>query len=172
MSLSEKIDTDLQSNFGDLVSYELTELLKLNIDFMQAFCPVGGVAAIMVGIPGVPLPNPEFWQECDGSEITNPNSPLRTQGPIINTTPNLIEKYIRMPISFGQAGVSGGFNSTSLFRHNHGGRTGDADPGNDIDDGSSIQDAVSHTHTIDYAFPNPVNVEPPYYTVKFYMRIQ
>ena len=172
MTLSTKIDITEQSEFGDLVSFELSTLLKLNIDFMQAFCPVGQVVPIMVGIVGVPLPDSNFWQECNGSEIINPNSPLRTQGPIINYVPNLIDKFVRMPISFGQSGVNAGFNSTILFKHDHGGVTSVADPGNDIDDGSTVQDAVSHSHTVSMDFPNPVNMEPPFYTVKFYMRIQ
>ena len=167
-----KIDDDLVSEFGDVVSNELLTELKTNMDFMSSFCPVGAVAPILFGLPGVPTPDPNIWQECNGSEITNPNSPLRSQGSSVRRTPDLRDRYVRMPNTFGLSGNTGGFNSTLIFRHNHGGRTNTVGTGGAIRGGYNKRHARSHSHAINTSFPNAINVEPPYYTVKFYMRIQ
>lgn len=172
MSLSEKIDEDLLSQFGDIVATDLKALLKKNLDFMFNACPVGAIAPILVGLPGVPLPDENIWQECVGSEINNPNSPLRSQGDSLRFTPNMIDRYVRVPINFGLAGNPGGLNATLAFKHNHGGRTNTVGVGGDVGSGHDKRHTRSHSHKNNYSFSTPVNIEPPFYTVKFYMRIQ
>lgn len=167
-----KIDENLFAEFGDVLAHELATLFRENIDFMSAFCPIGAVAPIMVGLPGVPVPDPNIWQECDGSEITNQNSPLRSQGNSLRFTPNMINRYIRVPTNFGLTGTLGGENATLKFKHNHGGQTNKVTTGGAIRSGHNKRHASAHRHGIKTSFENPVNVEPPYYTVKFYMRIQ
>ncbi|MCH9665273.1 MAG: hypothetical protein K0U41_05435 [Gammaproteobacteria bacterium] len=168
----DKVTSNL-INYGNIVSHELATHLRENLTVLNNIIPVGEVVMIMVGIPGVPLPDPNIWQECNGSEITNQNSPLRTAGAAQRYTPNMINRYIKIPTNVSDTGDLGGHNDTYSFRHNHGGRTGghrapeDGDPSD-----SAHRTATDHTHTIDFAFPNLVNVEPPYYTVKWYMRIQ
>lgn len=172
MSTAFKIDEDQLNEYGDIIAYELMTKFKDSIDFMNIFCPVGAVAPIMFGLPGVPVPDLNMWQECNGSEITNPNSPLRSQGASRRYTPNMINRYMRVPINFGLAGNSGGFNTTLQFKHNHGGTTNTVGVGGAIKSGHNANTAISHSHEITTSFPNRVNVEPPFYTVKFYMRIQ
>jgi hypothetical protein len=167
-----KIDDSSVADFGDVVAWELATALKNGIDFMSGFCPVGQIVPILTNMPGVPLPDPNIFQECDGSEITNPNSPLRSQGGSPRFVPNMIDRYLRVPINFGLSGQTGGLNSTLQFKHNHGGRTNTVGTGGAIRSGYNKRHARSHSHAINTSFPNPVNVEPPYYTVKFYMRIQ
>jgi hypothetical protein len=167
-----KIDDDLISKFGDIVATELMQSFKDNIDFMSSFCPIGEVIPILVGMPGVPDPDPNIFQECDGSEITNENSPLRSQGGSPRFTPNMIGRYIRVPVNFGLSGNSGGYNTTLQFKHSHGGRTDTVGTGGAIRSGFNKRHARSHSHEIKESFTTPVNVEPRFYTVKFYMRIQ
>ena len=168
----EKIDED-DLEFGDIVSYELATIIKDNIDLLSLAVPTGEVVPIMVGIPGVPTPDANIWQECNGSEIINENSPLRTIGGVQRFTPDLRERYIKVPQIFGQSGDEGGLNDSYIFRHNHAGVTGgfvapeDGDPS-----GSQFMTAINHAHTIDYSFDFATNVEPPHFTVKWFMRIQ
>lgn len=169
--MSSKIDSNSKQNFGDLVSQELATALKRNADFLLACSPVGTIAPILVGFPGVPTPDPNVWQECDGSEITNEHSPLRSQHEK-RFTPNMIERYLRVPAIFGQSGQVGGENATLQFKHNHGGRTNVVGIGGAIKSGYDSRTARPHSHGIKESFFHPVNVEPPYYTVKFYIRIQ
>ncbi len=171
---SDKLDNVGYSDFGDVVSIELAEAMRKNLDFLRAVCAIGEIAPIMVNIPGVPLPNPDYFQECDGSEIVNENSPLRSLGLTQRFTPNMIDRYIIITPTGGQtAGQAGGYNNTYAFKHNHSGYTGSVGSNSDSDHSHSAREAAfSHNHTIADAFPSPINVEPPFYTVKFYMRIQ
>ena len=168
----EKINTD-DLEYGDIVSFEVSSQLKDNIDLLSLVVPVGEITPIMVGITGVPTPDSNIWQECNGSEIVNENSPLRTIGNEQNFTPDLRERYIKVPIIFGQSGQIGGLNNTFIFRHNHAGVTGaheapeDGDPSND-----QRMAEPFHTHTIQFDFNFSINIEPPFFTVKWFMRIQ
>jgi hypothetical protein len=174
MSNSSKIDLTGVSEFSDVVSQELAAALKLNIDFLQNLCAIGQVAPILTGIVGVPLPDANIWQLCDGSEIVNENSPLRSQGASQHFTPNMTNRFQMMVKPGGQsAGTLGGENNTYAFKHNHGGYTGSVGSNQDGNHSHSLREAAfSHNHTIAYDFNYGVNVEPPFYTVKFYMRIQ
>lgn len=167
-----KIDDASLSDFGDIVAWQLSTALKVNIDFMSAFCPVGNIVPILVGMTGVPTPDSNIWQECDGSEIVNENSPLRSQGGSPRYTPNMIDKYLRVPTNFGLSGNQGGVNATLVFKHNHGGTTNTVSTGGDVDSGHNKRHTKNHSHKINTSFSNPINIEPPFYTVKFYMRIQ
>lgn len=169
--MSSKIDSDSVQDFGDIISHDLATLLKDNNDFLLACSPVGTIAPILFGFPGVPLPDSNVWQECNGSEITNPNSPLRSQN-VKNFTPNMIDRYMKVPSIFGQSGQTGGVNATLQFKHNHGGRTNTVGVGGAVKSGFNTRTARPHSHAINDSFANPVNVEPPFYTVKFYIRIQ
>ena len=170
---SDKLDTVDYSDFSDVVSVELADAMRKNLDFLRTVCGIGEIAPIMVNIPGVPAPNPNYWQECNGSEITNENSPLRSQGILQRFTPNMTDRYILITPAGGQiAGVPGGVNATYAFKHNHGGRTTWVNTNGDTDHSSSIQEANPHDHTIAFDLDFALNVEPPYKTVKFYMRIQ
>lgn len=173
MANSKKIDLDGVADFSDVVSTEIAADLKLNIDFLQAVCAVGQVAPILTGLPGVPTPDPDYWQECNGSEITNENSPLRSLGANKRYVPDMRQRYIMMVKPGGQAsGTLGGENSTYAFRHNHGGITSTIGTNSDVDHSSNMQEARDHYHTVGYSFDYPVNVEPPHIIVKFFMRIQ
>jgi hypothetical protein len=174
MSNSIKIDTDNFSDFADVISQELAQALKLNIDFFQNMCAIGQVAPILTGVAGVPLPDPNIWQLCDGSEIINENSPLRSLGATQHFTPNMIDRFQMMVKPGGQsAGTLGGENNTYAFKHNHGGYTGSVTSNSGSRHSHDLREAAfSHNHTIGYDFNYPVNVEPPFYVVKFYMRIQ
>ena len=174
MSNSIKIDTNNLANFSDVVSQELAQSLKLNIDFFQNLCAIGQVAPILTGVAGVPLPDPNIWQLCDGSEIVNENSPLRSLGSNQHFTPNMTDRFQMMVKPGGQsAGTLGGENNTYAFKHNHGGYTGSVGSNSGSRHSHNRREAAfSHNHTIANSFDYAFNVEPPYYTVKFYMRIQ
>lgn len=174
MANSQKIDLTNLANFSDVVSFDLAALLKLNTDFLQAVCAVGNVAPILTGLTGVPNPDPNIWQECNGSEITNENSPLRSLGASQHFTPDMRERYIMMVKPGGQSsGTLGGVNNTYAFQHNHGGYTGSVTSNSDSKHSHSAREAAfSHNHTIANSFDYGVNAEPPFITVKFFMRIQ
>ena len=164
------INSDL-SKFGKILSQELATQLYQNINALDSIIPIGGIAPILINIAGVELPNNNIWQECDGSEIINENSPLRSTGGTVRTTPNLIDRYLRVPATFGLSGGYGGDNEKD-FKHNHSGHTGSHyNPSGDVDNGSIPEGRPVHNHTISNDL-SLINTEPPFYTVKFYQRIQ
>jgi hypothetical protein len=169
MSAFTNIDTDM-AEFGDVVSQELADLFRTNADYLSKIIPVGHIVPIMTNIPGVETPDSNVWQECDGSEITNVNSPLRSTGGSSRYTPNMVDRYIKVGTT-AQSGNTGGSHSVS-FSHNHGGWTGDHESPADADPSTTLFNvAASHRHQILTDLAGPLNWEPPYFVVKFFMKI-
>lgn len=168
----QPIDDDL-TEFGRIVSQELATLIKENIDYLHASIPVGQVCPIMVNIPGVATPDPAVWQLCDGSEITHPSSPLRSTGGNTHFTPNLTDRFVRFVTTVGESGTSGGANTTTAFSHSHGGWTGEWESPEDADPSNNAQNtSITHRHTIANDLTTPINMEPEYFILKFFMKIQ
>lgn len=157
--------------FADIVSQELATQIKNNVDYIQRSIPMGQIMPIMVGIPGVPAPNPDIWQECNGSEITNVNSPMRSTGNIQRFTPDMRSKYIRAVTVVGESGSSAGANAQNMA-HSHGGMTGVHTTPENADSGSARNVSFGHAHPISSSLTTPIAMEPAYYTVKFFMKIQ
>lgn len=159
------------TEFGDIISQELATFIKNNVEYIQKSIPIGQVVPIMVNIPGVPTPDPNIWQECNGSEITNPNSPLRSTGSQQRFTPDLRDRYIRAATFVGESGSSAGSNSTPMA-HNHTGQTeGHVSPEN-CDDGGARNVQWVHAHSISQDLTTPISMEPAHFTVKFFLKIQ
>lgn len=176
---SATIDTNLgflqldddYAKYGEIVSVELLQSIRTALDYINAALPVGDVFPIMTNIPGVTI-NPKILQECNGSEITDPDSPLRSLPSSPRFTPNLVDRYIKFPATIGVVGNSGGQNTRSDLGHSHGGQTGIHDFSDDSDTDTDRFAATGHLHGMNSDLTATYNVEPPYYTVKFYMRIQ
>lgn len=164
-----QIDDDY-SKFGRIVSTEFAQLIKLALDYISSAMPIGDVMPIMTDIPGVVI-NPKIWQECDGSEIVDPDSPLHTTPGTPRFTPNMVDRYVKFP-TIGLVGLAGGSNTRSDMGHNHGGIT----DSNGYDDNADLDNdhfpSTEHRHSISTDLASVYNVEPPYKTVKFFMRIQ
>lgn len=162
---------EIQAKFGKIVSFEFAETLLNNFSVLDALIPIGAIVPIMVNIPNVPQADGNIWQECDGSEITNENSPLRSIGGVTNFVPDMRDRYVKVPAAFGLAGGQGGVNQYD-FTHNHSGYTEfhEAPAGMDRSDNAN-QARQFHRHTVQTDL-SVINTEPPFFTVKFYMRIQ
>jgi len=158
--------------FGAVGSTELGVNMRQNLKHLSESVPVGEIVPIMVNIPGVPSPDPKFFLECNGTEILDENSLIRSTPGQRRFTPNLTSRYLKVPAGAGQVGLAGGSNFYSDLEHDHGGKTGvhtttsDADPSN-----GTFNVAFQHDHTIEIDLDFSLNMEPPFYTLKFYMRI-
>lgn len=75
------------------VSEETMRKLILNSNFLLDLAPVGTIIFVNINQPGVTQPNSNYWQVCDGSQITNPNSPIRSIGLNLRYTPNMKGLY-------------------------------------------------------------------------------
>jgi hypothetical protein len=158
---------DNVTEFGDLVSVELFGQLRDNINHLIDAMPVGSIIPILVGIPGVPTPDPNIWQECDGTTITHPLSPIRnTVAPDYKT----LGRYMRMYSNAGEIGNLSGSNTKNLT-HSHGGQT-DTNPGipQNADTDNDFWTAKDHTHSIQSGL-GIYNFEPIHIRVKHYIKI-
>lgn len=178
-----KIDEG-KCGFGGVVSVEMMESFKVAIDHLMLTIPIGQVAPIYIyDIEGFPEINKEVWQECDGGVITNIKSPLynpETPSDLsepfnelsVNRVPDMRDRYLRMSTVFSADGSVGGDNYIDLH-HNHGGNTAYTRQSNsDGDAGGSHTSALrNHRHGISYDLKFPINFEPEFYGLKFYMRL-
>ena len=111
------------------------------------------------------------WYFNDDSEITNPLSPLRTQGIFQRYTPNLKNKYNRGANTIDGNSDGGTFNHN--LQHSHGGSTGMSGGfGDGLDHKGGRVNAVIHTHGISSQFTNPTEiVSPKYFYCIGYMKM-
>ena len=158
---------DNLADFGDLVSVEFFGQLGDNINHLIDALPVGSIVPIAHGFPGVALPDADIWQECDGSMIVHPLSPIRnTVAPDYKTD----GRYMRMFDTIGEVGNFGGSNTKNLG-HSHGGETQD-NPGmaTNADTDNDFWSGKNHRHSIS-ADLGIVNFEPVHHKVKHYIKI-
>lgn len=158
---------DNQTDFGDLVSVELFGQLCDNINHLIDAMPVGTIIPILYGLPGVPTPDADIWQECDGTTITHPLSPIRnTVAPDFKTD----GRYMRMYSSIGEVGNFSGSNFKNLG-HNHGGQTGENPSMSDnADTDDDFWTGKNHTHPISGDL-GTYNFEPIHVRIKHYIKI-
>lgn len=158
---------DNLTDFGDLVSVELWSQLCDNVNHLLDAVPVGTITPILHGLAGVPVPDINIWQECDGTAITHPLSPIRnTLSPDYKTD----GRYMRMFTNPGDIGNFDGANVKNLS-HNHTGQTGfNADLATNADTDNDYWTALTHTHSIssDLGF---YNFEPIHCKIKHYIKI-
>lgn len=155
------------TDFGDLVSVEMFMQLCDNINHLIDAMPVGTIIPILHGLPGVPTPDANIWQECDGAPVTHSLSPIRnTNTPDYKTD----GRYTRMFTNIGEVGNFSGSNFKNLA-HDHGGQTG---PNPGIPDNADTDDdfwtGKDHTHSISNDL-GTYNFEPVHIRIKHYIKI-
>ncbi len=170
------IDDSLLTKFGQILSVEYAINIKSILDYLDGVMQIGSIWPIMTNIPGVSV-DTNIFQECNGSLISVPTSPLKGSDGILRYTPNLTNRYVKLTASLGQVGNTGGIESYN-FNHSHGGRTGDKDFGGDDSD-TDVNLYTSrqiHSHAMSAwvgAPEGPVkDLNPPFYVVKYFMKIQ
>lgn len=160
--------SDAEVAFNTPVSEETVRKIGQNLNVMSALVPIGTVQAFAVAQPGVSSPSPDLWQVCDGAEITNPNSPLRTIGITTNFTPNLTSKFICGAPNTTSNGTLG--TATLDLTHKHVGTTGDTDGLHNAVSGSTANIRDLHHHTIDDDL-GVTNLDPAHQEVLFYLKV-
>lgn len=155
-------EEEIVQNGNELQSFteETYRKIGLNNNWLIDLRPVGTIAFININQAGGGPPDPNIWQECNGSEITNPNSPLRSIGVNQNFVPDLRDRYLRAAAStFGntQAG-----SQEHNLQHNHAtGFPSSVGPG--MEDKGDRNYRVPHTHSIAVQYNNPTVFNSPAY---------
>lgn len=140
---------------------ELMSKIVINNNFLMNLLPLGSILWIDINKPGgIGVPNSSVYQECDGAEIVNPSSPLRSVGIFQRFTPDIRNKYPRGANSI-DANSSGGSHNHSLL-HSHGGATGGGGGGGDgIEDEGDRRHTGVHSHSIAAQYTSPTLIESP-----------
>lgn len=99
------------------VSEEVVRKMIQNCNMFKALAPVGTIRCIALNQLGVMTPSADQWQQADGSEITNPISPIGTLLPDQRYTPDLRNVYLRGSADDSSNTPGGGY--TVDLQHSH-----------------------------------------------------
>jgi len=156
---------------GKLQSFseEFYKKLGANNNWLVDLRPVGTVIFINVNQLGGGVPAPSLFQQCDGSEIVNPNSPLRSIGVNKNYTPNMKDRYVRFTNSVS-GNPQGGTQNHNLKHAHSTGMPSAVGPG--LEKKGDRRYRVPHTHHISEQYDNPTRLDSPAYIYLIpYMKI-
>jgi len=144
-----------------------------NSNWLLELRPIRSIVFIEVNQDGVPNIDLSRWQEANGGEITNPNSPIRSVGATLRFTPNYEDRYPRVTTSAAGPNGTGG-SQTHDLEHDHGGLTGGVSPtpGASLEIGGDRRAHVEHMHTIADDLADGTFLDAPQFLkVIAYMRI-
>ena len=151
------------------INEETFKKIIWNNNWLLDLVPVGSIIVIQTNQAGGGTPDSNVYQFCDGSEINNINSPLRSIGLNQRFVPDLRNKYPRGANS-AVLNPSGG-----TWDHNlaHGHSTGlPSTIGGRVDNKGDRRRRDLHTHSIPDQYNNPTTIETPaYISYNFYMKI-
>jgi len=157
-------DNDLQS-----FSEETYKKLGLNNNWLIDLRPIGSIIFVNINQSGGDVPSSLLFQQCDGTEIVNPNSPLRSIGAFQNFTPNLRDTYLRA--ASGISGNAQGGSQEHNLTHTH--ITGiPSSIGGGMQDKGDRRFRTTHNHLISEQYANPTVFDSPAYIYMIaYMKI-
>ena len=168
---------DKELSLNRPTSEETVRKLVQNVNLLGTLAPVGLIVGVAVNTPGVPPVNSLLFQFCDGSQITDPTSPIRATLGHPRATPRINDKYLRgapdttsNPDS-GDLDV-GGF-ATRDLNHNHGGATGFVCVGivgEEGDERHGYED-LCHQHTISSDLSDEDPIDMAHVQTAFYLKI-
>lgn len=158
-------ETDFSSSAASFIWKKIVN----NQNWVEKNCPVGFIIyfyasqTLANGSP-IDLPNPSIWHKCDGSLISDSDSPLNGQN-----APNLMDKFFKGSSTIGSTG-----NQTTInLQHSHGGQTGvtdDRSPNYPARTAGGHNTGSPHTHAISTALSSVEPIIPPYVELQIYMR--
>lgn len=158
----------LESDLSTSIAQALWQKAAQICEYVNLSFPVGMLMYVNANQSALPsLPDPKYWQFCDGSTVVNALSPLNGQ-----VLPDLRGKFFKHPATGQTTAVIAGNNSVAL-PHDHGGVTGVGTDWDSVrlDNGDERGQAIGgHTHTISAVTPTFITI-PAYLEVQVYIRI-
>lgn len=139
---------DAEIDYKKPVSEELIRKMVQNVNLLGSLAPIGSYRHVNINQPGATPPNGKIYQQCDGSEIVDPDSPLRSIVPISRFTHNMQNRYVRGAPGETSGDNADGGSATVNLSHTH--STGNACTGIDVEEGDERHSwfAVCHNHAI------------------------
>jgi hypothetical protein len=152
------------------INEETIKKIIYNNNWLLDLMPLGSIVALQTNQPGGGTPDPNIYQFCDGSEITNSNSPIRSIGLNQRFVPDLRAKFPRAANNLLTNPISGTWEHNLAHGHGTGGP-------------SSIGATITankgdrrrrdvHNHSVPDQYASPTIIETPaYIAYNFYMKI-
>lgn len=156
-------------NYLSSVTEETIRKIIQNCNFLLDLSPIGTIIFVNTNQYGVTQPNLNIWQLCDGSEITNLNSPIRTIGLVKRYTPDLRNLYLTGANNENLNPVTG----TQNHNLSHGHTTSHQSLlGSFVDSKGQGAAAPFHAHSLPAQYSNPTIIDAPAYIYyNAYMKI-
>lgn len=79
--------------YENSINEETIKKIIYNNNWLLDLVPIGSIVYIQTNQIGGGTPDPNVWQFCDGSEIVNPNSPIRSIGLNQRFTPDMRSRF-------------------------------------------------------------------------------
>lgn len=151
------------------INEETLKKIIFNNNWLLDLNPIGAIVYIQTNQAGGGTPDPSIYQFCDGSEITNPNSPIRSIGLNQRFVPNIRARFPRVSNTLNTNGMGGSWNHNLNHAHSTGGPSA---IGGTIDTKGDRRRRDIHSHSISAQYSNPTTIEKPaYITYNAYMKI-
>lgn len=174
--LIPSIFTEYESNEVELngpIHEEIVQKLGANNNFLLDLLPIGTIMFFNNNQSQGAFLDTSVWQYCDGSEITNPNSPIRSLGIFQNFVPDFRDKYPRGANDETNNSTGGSFSHN--LNHSHPiGVAGGGGGGLDEDD-KGFDDqrwGPPHDHGLNTDLASPtVIIAPKYVYLNAYMKV-
>lgn len=158
---------DAEVKYRRSVNEETIRKMIQNVNMFGRMAPIGSVRAIQLNQTGAQTPDPTIYQFMDGSEITYPNSPLRSVGLTLRFTPDMTSKYIRGANSTSANNIGG--SPTVNLSHTHAvGMTSGSIVGEEGDEKTA---RVPHSHPVSDDLSPIEPLEMAHQRLAFYLKI-
>lgn len=155
--------------YENSINEETIKKIIYNNNWLLDLVPIGSIVYIQTNQIGGGTPDPNVWQFCDGSEIVNPNSPIRSIGLNQRFTPDMRSRFPRVSNTLNTNGTGGTWNHNLEHAHSTGLPSA---IGGTIDKKGDRRRRDQHSHSISAQYSNPTVIEAPaYITYNAYMKI-
>ncbi len=164
---------ELEKDFGTTICPALWRKAVQLMNYVNASIPIGKLMFIRAVQTGAVTPDPKYWKLCDGTAVSNAESPLN--GVVV---PDLRGRFMKHPGTGASYPTLAG-NSTVNLQHRHGNYTFytfNAGPV-EADDSDEVWGSSIHRHEIfvpvddTFVWSTPFNPAPLYHSFKVYIRI-
>lgn len=151
------------------ISDETVRKIIQNVNMLAELAKIGQIVAVAINQPQVQTPSPLQWQQCDGSEIVQENSPLQSVGGSQRFTVDMRSHYLRgAPDESTNTYTSA--NLTSNISHNHTtGFVGYATVGEEGDERHGY--TAPHNHPVNNDLSAAEPIDPSHLKVVYYLKI-
>lgn len=163
---------DAEVSFNRPVTDEVVRKIIQNVNMLNELAKIGQLIAVAVNQPGVEIPSPDQFQQCDGADIVHPNSPLQSVGGYHRITPNMKRRFPRGAQS-EESNPGTAVDLTNDMRHTH--TTGFVcvgKVGEDGDERHAYSDYnLCHNHGVDVDLEANDPISPRHLKVVMYLKI-